>query len=389
MANYYPLQSLFNGGEMSPRLYGQADTERYHASLETMTNFIALPQGPAMRRQGFAYVVTALNTTDVRLLPFKIAGAPDYLLELGPGYLSILNRAGRQEFTSDELLTNGDFSEGLLKWDDSSDPGTEIYMTTTKDLKRVTMRNSISTPNSGMFGRVIQTVDTSSTSGVIDFEYTFRILERIRSEASGWFTNAHVRVGTTSGAGDLYDVTHGANEEGSGTNSLSGFGGRVLTTVDIGVNTTVFITLEIEVVNDGGFISFLVGSDMGHFADIKFSSESETFESFATPWLTEADLALVQYASESGKGRTFFVHPNFEPQVLQLIQGSWTFSPLNATMAPSVWTDDNWPAVVEIFQGRLWMAATPAEQNTIWVVNQAITLILLLVPVPMMEWSYP
>ena len=117
MPKFYPLQSSFSGGEMSPRLYGQADTERYHNSLESMANFIALPQGPAMRRQGFAYVDGALNDTDVRLLPFKIAGAPDYLIELGPGYLSILNRNGRQAFTSDELLVNGDFSEGLLQAD--------------------------------------------------------------------------------------------------------------------------------------------------------------------------------------------------------------------------------------------------------------------------------
>ncbi len=60
---YYPKQDSFSGGEITPRLYGKSDTERYNESLESMTNFIALPQGPAMRRQGFAYVDDALNGT--------------------------------------------------------------------------------------------------------------------------------------------------------------------------------------------------------------------------------------------------------------------------------------------------------------------------------------
>jgi hypothetical protein len=102
----------------------------------------------------------------------------------------------------------------------------------------------------------------------------------------------------------------------------------------------------------------------------------------AAPWKTE-DIPLVQYAAETGRDRMVFVHPLYEPQVLTrdpttkvwaltpIHTVGWTV-PLSASSGHTAveWGGvsgaNNYPSVVEYWQGRLWMAATPAKKNTFW-----------------------
>jgi hypothetical protein len=79
----------------------------------------------------------------------------------------------------------------------------------------------------------------------------------------------------------------------------------------------------------------------------------------------------VQYVIESAKDRMLFVHPNTPPWFLQYnADGTWTYGNVvftgNPDGKPSEWAGANWPGVIEIFAGRLYMAATPAQPNQIW-----------------------
>jgi len=73
---------------------------------------------------------------------------------------------------------------------------------------------------------------------------------------------------------------------------------------------------------------------------------------------------------ESPTGRTlYFVHPNLQPQKLAYSHTSDTFTPLtNVTFSnpPAEWTDTNWPATGTHYEGRLWLAATPDQRQTMW-----------------------
>jgi hypothetical protein len=397
MSVYYPLQQDFSGGEMSPRLYGQANTERYQKSLESMTNFIALPQGPAMRRQGFAYVDNALNDTDIRLLPFKVSGSTDYTVELGPGYMGLLTRGGRETFSTSELVSNGDFSEGLLGWTQSF-VDDESYFSTVNDKKRVHALASGVSSGSNVTSSVIQEIATGGATGDIALTFTWGGLMSVRIDGAAdpytALSTCTVKVGTTSGADDLYSGTFDPKTDNASiidgvSNGAWDTLGQIPTgnarwdfginsesiTVDIVANDPVFITLEIEKISPGlpgnsgiagGFPFDSSGTVFGFFDDVKFSADPVVSDTFVTPWLTESDLALIQYVSESGGGRMYLTHPNYAPQLLELENGSWSFGPAVFTAPPASWTGDNWPSVVEFYQGRLWLGATPSAPSTIW-----------------------
>lgn len=377
MPKFYPLQQKFNGGEISPRLYGQANTERYLNSLESMTNFIALPQGPAMRRQGFAYVDDALNSTDVRLLPFKVPGSTDYVVELGPGYISILTRDGREQFSTNELIKNGDFKEGLLNWVFATTSSTG-YVTTVKDLKRANINMVWSDANNT--STMKQVIATGATTGIVDFVFSWAS-DFVWSPAIGGSNiydnqQVNIKLGTADGLGDLYSAVFKGSEADDYTvvhrfvdgnfqvERRLGFGSESVQ-VDILSTDPVYLTYE-YVRGDLGTYSFPVSIVGSYLQNISLGGEAVTSETFVTPWLTESDLALVQYVAESGGGRMYFTHPSYAPQLLELSSGSWSFGAMTLVSPPASWAVNNWPSVVEFYQGRLWLAATPAEASTIW-----------------------
>ena len=80
----------FNGGEVSPYLYGRDDIPKlYNKSCLTMENFIPLPYGGATKRPGtksLFYINGVVDENDivrneeVRILPFEFSSDESYLL---------------------------------------------------------------------------------------------------------------------------------------------------------------------------------------------------------------------------------------------------------------------------------------------------------------------
>lgn len=87
MPNVRTLQRSFSGGEVTPELYGRIDDAKYQVGAGKMRNFIALPQGPAVNRPGFAFVREVKDSTKrVRLIPFTYSTTQTMVIELGAGY---------------------------------------------------------------------------------------------------------------------------------------------------------------------------------------------------------------------------------------------------------------------------------------------------------------
>ena len=85
---YRVLQNSFNGGEVSPALYGRFDDQKYNAGAAAVRNFICLPQGPVVNRPGFAYVNAAKYADKkVRLIPFVYSSEQTMALEFGEKYI--------------------------------------------------------------------------------------------------------------------------------------------------------------------------------------------------------------------------------------------------------------------------------------------------------------
>ena len=127
MARGQPLQSSFAYGEMSPRLLGRSDTDRYRQSLQICENAITLSHGNAVKRPGTAYLETSPTEGNIRLFALQADPATPLVVELGytdstGGYIRVLDREGYDNFGT-QYVDNPSFLDGLTGWLDRSDDG--------------------------------------------------------------------------------------------------------------------------------------------------------------------------------------------------------------------------------------------------------------------------
>lgn len=88
MAKVQIYTRSFNGGEVSPSMYGRIDDGKYQTGLALCRNFLIEPQGPVRRRPGFAYVAAAKSQDAApRLIPFNYSVTQTLVLEFGPHYI--------------------------------------------------------------------------------------------------------------------------------------------------------------------------------------------------------------------------------------------------------------------------------------------------------------
>jgi len=83
-----PIQTSFNGGELSPLVAGRVDVAKYANGCERMVNFLPTVQGPAMARPGFRYVAEVKDSADRSwLMRFEFSTDDSYMLEFGDLYV--------------------------------------------------------------------------------------------------------------------------------------------------------------------------------------------------------------------------------------------------------------------------------------------------------------
>ena len=87
MASIKVIQNSFNGGELSPAMYGRIDDNKYSSGCAVCRNMVCVPQGAVENRSGFAYVRAAKYADrPCRLIPFQFSTAQTMVVELGDKY---------------------------------------------------------------------------------------------------------------------------------------------------------------------------------------------------------------------------------------------------------------------------------------------------------------
>ena len=95
MTNFRHKTFSFNAGEISPRLLGRSDFEKYHKGCKSINNMIVLPHGGAMRRTGTEFVAMAkYNDRNTKLFRFEFAVNEAYILEFGHEYIRFFTSGG-------------------------------------------------------------------------------------------------------------------------------------------------------------------------------------------------------------------------------------------------------------------------------------------------------
>lgn len=96
MAKATPWGAAFNGGELSPRLRGRIDIDKYVIGCETMDNFLPTVQGPVIKRSGFRFVRSIKDVTQhAVLVPFEFSTTQAYVLEFGDLYMRVYKDNGQ------------------------------------------------------------------------------------------------------------------------------------------------------------------------------------------------------------------------------------------------------------------------------------------------------
>lgn len=90
------IQTSYNGGEISQRLFGRVDQGIYAISVEECFNFVPTVEGPAAKRPGFAYIRGAMASASW-LSPFQFSRTQAYIIEWGEGTLRFYTNGGRIE----------------------------------------------------------------------------------------------------------------------------------------------------------------------------------------------------------------------------------------------------------------------------------------------------
>ena len=125
MARSSNIVTNFTAGELSPRLEGRVDLQKYNAGAKTIENGVIFPQGGVGRRPGTTFVANTKlkdnratgnppstwgapladgETHKARLVPFEYSDEQTYLLEFGDSYIRI--------FKDNELLDLQSFGFG-------------------------------------------------------------------------------------------------------------------------------------------------------------------------------------------------------------------------------------------------------------------------------------
>lgn len=85
----------FTGGELSPRLDGRVDLQKYFQGCKTLENMVIHPHGGATRRPGTKYIASTKSDGEATLVPFEFSTTQTYVLEFGNTYMRVYKDGGQ------------------------------------------------------------------------------------------------------------------------------------------------------------------------------------------------------------------------------------------------------------------------------------------------------
>ena len=94
MARVSSIITNFRAGEISPRLEGRIDLQKYNEAVKDLSNMVVFPQGGATRRPGTYYAGSSKDGGKVRLINFEFSDEQAYVLEFGANYVRFFKDGG-------------------------------------------------------------------------------------------------------------------------------------------------------------------------------------------------------------------------------------------------------------------------------------------------------
>ena len=130
MARVNLIQTSFNGGELSPRVLGNTEIDRYAKGLRQCRNAYPTMHGGVKRRPGFRYTLPAINNSPggSLLVPFVQGRAQAWMLEFGDGITGGEIRVYNADGTSTGIVLASPYSASLLDQLDWAQSDSTLYL---------------------------------------------------------------------------------------------------------------------------------------------------------------------------------------------------------------------------------------------------------------------
>lgn len=135
----------FNGGIISPEMWGRIDDVKNNTGLAECNNFYVTPQGPLVNRPGLQYVRAAKYAAKyTRMLPFRYSATQTTALEFGDAYIrfhsfgatlltpvsGVSAWSNATAYTQGDLATHGGFTWYAVAANTNKQPDTNVYTAT-------------------------------------------------------------------------------------------------------------------------------------------------------------------------------------------------------------------------------------------------------------------
>lgn len=326
MMKLQPIQYGFSSGEISPLLLGNTQAEGYKNGVAELYNMVPLAQGPAASRDGSLFIGEAGNTDNIRMVPFNVARGEDYVIELGPLYMRVYNRDGRVDLNSHNHIDDPTFAREFFLWNDISTGGSVTF---THSVLAVNL-NNLTGSNIAAINQKMDDL-TGADLGTLH--------QMVGSFAGDG--ELHIEIGTAEGLADVMDETVSA------------------------AGDFIFTATPLQAVNWIQFTNTGAANTTATLLYPKFE-QGGAFIELTTPYLA-SDLADIQYEMISSTGILILAHSNHPVAQITLLAGvDFQYDPIIFDTPPTAWTTLNYPNVVTVFQGRLWLARTPDRLQTFW-----------------------
>lgn len=192
MARVSSIVTNFKSGELSPRLEGRIDLQKYNEAAQTLQNMVVFPSGGTTRRPGTYFAGRSKDGGKVRLVNFEYSDEQAYVLEFGANYIRFFKDGGllTEATTNITAITKANpavvtaASHGLSN-------GDRVFI---KNVGGMTEVNNLE------FTVANKTTDTFELSGVDSSSYT--------TYTSGGTVGKIVEVTTTYSVTDIFEINH-------------------------------------------------------------------------------------------------------------------------------------------------------------------------------------
>lgn len=389
MPSVTAFQTNFSAGELSPRLYGRVDIEKYTNGAYRVENFIIQRYGGAKKRGGTEYIAEAkTNSGGTRLVSFIYSVTQAYVLEFGNLYIRIYTNGGRVESppgTPVEVVTPygpGDVFD--LQFAQSADV---LYITHPDYAPRTLTRNSATSFTLATLefkdGPYLELNTTSTTLTPADTGELASAEFTIVGDATG------VENIGGSGVSDAYWIKAGIPAQAPTEWTIEGFDGSVWVPLDSQGSQTGWAY------GSKRFFSFANKTSYSNYRIVWFGNNGDADSNFTITINESGDTMtpfnLTASAATGINGGSGFLTTDVD-RMIRLLGGDglWRWARIVTRTSSTVvtvrmygqalpdtrpiinwqmgaWsTETGWPACVGFYTGRLCFARTETQPQTVW-----------------------